>query len=156
MGTTANLALPYPEATDTVDVPRDIQALAAKLDTTIPAGGGSGALGPIVQVPVLDVGQATQNRAGRQLAVADFTRLGLTTPVGLWNLSDLTNLGSDGRALTNKGVVPFGVGINGVATTAAVFAGSTAQAPYGVDPGASDAFRIRTRSVGCWARTAKL
>lgn len=155
MGTTANLALPYPEVTDTVDVPRDIQALAVKLDTTIPAGGGSGALGPIAQIPVLDVGQATQNRAGRQLAVADFTRLGLGTPAGLWNLGDLSNVGSDGRALTNKGVVPFGVGINGVATTAAVFAGSTAQALYIVDSGASDAFRIRTGSFGCWLRTAK-
>lgn len=31
--TTANFALPYPVPADTVDVPRDVQALAAKLDT---------------------------------------------------------------------------------------------------------------------------
>src|SRR3954470_14415200 len=30
---TARLALPYPTPADTVDVPRDVQALAAKLDT---------------------------------------------------------------------------------------------------------------------------
>jgi hypothetical protein len=67
----------------------------------------------------------------------------------------LTNLGSDGRALANKGAVPFGVGINGAATTCAVFAGSTSQALYIPDSGAADPFRIRTGSWGCWFRTAK-
>lgn len=33
MPNTSNLNLPYPEASDTVDVPRDIQALADALDT---------------------------------------------------------------------------------------------------------------------------
>ena len=56
-----------------------------------------------------------QIRAGRQLAVADFTAMGLGTPVGLFNLSGLTNLGSGG-ALVNKGTVPFGVGVNGLAS----------------------------------------
>jgi hypothetical protein len=34
--TTARLALPYPEPNDTVDVPRDVQALAVKLDAVTP------------------------------------------------------------------------------------------------------------------------
>lgn len=41
--TTPKLALPYPASTDTVDVPRDIQALATKLDNTVV---------PAAQVPV--------------------------------------------------------------------------------------------------------
>lgn len=48
--TTPNLALPYPVAADTADVPRDIQALAVKLDivaggplvTTLPASPADG------------------------------------------------------------------------------------------------------------------
>jgi len=116
----------------------------------------SGSVPVITAAPVLDVGQANQIRAGRQLTVADFTALcGLpSTPVGLFNLSDLTNQGSGGP-LVNKGSVPFGVGINGVATTAAQFAGSTGQALYISDTGAADPFRIRTGSWGCWFRTAK-
>lgn len=106
-------------------------------------------------MPILDVGVQGQNRAGRQLTVADFTALGLAQPIGLWNLSDLSNLGSDGRALANKGAVPFGVGINGLAATSAVFAGSASQALYIADSGAADPLRIRTGSFGCWFRTAK-
>jgi hypothetical protein len=149
--TTPLHALPYPTPDDTVDVPRDVKALADKLDPMVGANvaGGASAL------PVLDVGIAGQIRAGRQLAAADFTALGLTQPTGLWNLSDLTNLGSDGRPLVNKGAVPFGVGINGIAATAAVFAGSTGQALYIADTGAADPLRIRTGSIGCWLRTAK-
>lgn len=106
--------------------------------------------------PVLDVGLAGQVRAGRQLALADFATVCAlpTVPVGLWNLGDLTNLGSGG-ALTNKGAIPFGVGINGQAASAAVFAGSTGQALFIADTGAADPFRIRTGSWGCWVRTAK-
>ena len=63
-------------------------------------------------------------------------------------------LGSGGP-LVNLGAVPFGVGINGLAATAAVFAGSTGQALYIADTGAADPFRIRTGSWGCWFRTAK-
>ena len=73
----------------------------------------------------------------------------------MWSLSDLTNKGSDARALVNKGAVPFGAGIEGVAASAAVFSGSTAQALYIADSGAADPFRIRTGSFGCWFRTAK-
>jgi microcystin-dependent protein len=40
-GTTPNLALPYPTSTDTADVPRDIKALADRIDVlTGPAGIG--------------------------------------------------------------------------------------------------------------------
>ena len=67
------------------------------------------------QAPVLEVGQGNQIRAGRQLTAADFTRMGLSAPLGLWNLSDLTDVSGNARALTNKGAVPFGVGINGLA-----------------------------------------
>lgn len=35
MGTTAKLALPYPELTDTADVPRDVKALADKVDAVV-------------------------------------------------------------------------------------------------------------------------
>lgn len=104
---------------------------------------------------ILDVGVSGQKRAGRILAATDFTALlGLSQPIGLFNLSDLTNLGSGG-ALTNKGAVPFGKGITGAAAEAAVFAGSTAQALYISDTGAADPFRIKTGSFGCWFRTAK-
>lgn len=105
--------------------------------------------------PVLDIGQLNQLRAGRQLGLTDFTNLGLAAPAGLWNLTDLSDASGNARALTNKGTVPFGVGINGIAGTAAAFAGSTAQALYIADTGAADPFRIRTGSWGCWFRTAK-
>jgi len=154
---TPNLGLPYPELSDTADVPRDIEALAVTLDALLgggSGGGGSGAL-PLAAAPVLDVGIPNQIRAGRQLSAADFTSLGLSAPLGLWSLSDLTNQGSDGRPLVNLGAVPFGVGINGLAASCAVFAGSTGQALYISDTGGSDPFRIRTGSWGCWFRTAK-
>jgi hypothetical protein len=51
--------------------------------------------------------------------------------------------------------VTFAPGINGAATTAAQFTGSTAQALYIADTGAADPFRITTGSWGCWFRTAK-
>ena len=87
---------------------------------------------------ILDVGQAGQIKAGRILTAADFTAMGLSAPLGLWNLSDLTDASGNGRALTNKGAVPFGPGITGAATEAAVFAGSTAQALYIADTGAAE------------------
>jgi hypothetical protein len=108
-----------------------------------------------ISSPVGDVGMVAQCRAGRQLAVSDFTTLGLAQPRGLWNLADLTNLGSDGRALANKGAVTFAPGVNGAASTAAQFTGSTSQALYIPDTGAADSFRISTGSWGCWFRTAK-
>jgi hypothetical protein len=104
---------------------------------------------------ILDVGVSGQIRAGRQLTAGDFTALGLSAPRGLWNLSDLTDASGNGRTLTNKGTVTFASGINGTATTAAQFTGSTAQALYISDTGGADPFRIATGSVGCWFRTAK-
>jgi hypothetical protein len=152
MPNTPVLGLPYPLSTDTADVPRDLQALAVKLDTVVPAAAGSVA---VVSGQVSDVGQIGQMRAGRQLSALDFTSLGLSAPRGLWNLSDLTDASGNGRNLTSKGGVPFGVGINGAAATAAQFNGSTGQALYIADTGAADPFRIATGSWGCWFRTAK-
>ena len=148
---TPRLQLPYPDETDPADVPLDISNLANKLDTITGRNAGQA----LSAAPVLDVGQIGQVRAGRQLTLADFTALGLTAPAGLWNLSDLTDASGNGRALTNKGAVPFGVGINGQSSTAAVFAGATTQALYIADTGAADPFRIKTGSWGCWFRTAK-
>ena len=156
MGSTPNLALPYPELSDNADVPQDIRALADKLDAILGGGSGGGGGGtlPLAAAPVLAVGMAGQVRAGRQLATSDFTSMGLSVPAGLFNLGGLTNLGGGGP-LVNLGAVPFGVGINGAASSAAVFAGSTGQALYIADTGAADPFRIRTGSWGCWFRTAK-
>jgi Concanavalin A-like lectin/glucanases superfamily len=124
--------------------------------------GPSGPVGPMGQAlsvitaqQILDVGQPGQIRAGRQLTLSDFTNMGLGAPAGLWNLSNFNDSSGNGRGLTNKGSVPLGVGINGLASTAAVFAGSTSQALYIADTGAADPFRIRTGSFGCWFRTAK-
>lgn len=125
--------------------------------------GPQGSPGPVGQdlpiltsVPVLDVGLNGQIRAGRQLSPADFGAMGLSAPIGLWNLSDLSDVSGNGRNLLNKGAVTFdGIGINGQAATAARFLGSTAQALYISDTGAADPFRIKTGSVGCWSRNAK-
>jgi hypothetical protein len=84
-------------------------------------------LAVLSQTQVGEVGDFNQQRAGRQLTAADFTNIGLSAPAGLWNLSDLTDVSGNARTLSNKGSVPFGVGINGVASTAAAFAGSTAR-----------------------------
>ncbi len=110
---------------------------------------------PSLSRSVLEVGQVGQTRAGRQLVVADFTDCGLPAPVGLWNLGDLTDVSGNSRTLSNKGTVTFGVGIEGAASSAAVFSGSTAQGLYIADVGAGDPFRIKTGSVACWMRTAK-
>jgi hypothetical protein len=150
---TTRLLLPYPDIDDPADVPADMQQLAERLDVLIPAGSGAGLV--LNRASVLDVGMPGQVRAGRQLALADFTALGLTAPLGLWNLSDLTDASGNGRALTNKGAVTFAAGINGAANTAAQFTGSSAQALYLADTGAADPLRIRTGSWGCWFRTGK-
>jgi hypothetical protein len=148
---TPRLALPYPDEGDPADVPLDIANLANKLD-----GLTARAPGAVTSAaPLLDVGVLNQIRAGRQLTLADFTALGLSAPVALWNLSDLTDASGNARTLVNKGAVPFAPGINGGASTAASFAGSTAQALYISDTGAADPFRIKTGSWGCWVRTAK-
>lgn len=127
-----------------------------------PVTGPTGPPGPVGSLlPVLaartiqDVGLVNQIRAGRQLTAADFTNMGLSAPLGLWNLSDLTDVSGNGRNFLNKGAVPFGTGINGGANTAAQFSGSTAQALYIPDTGANDPFRIKTGSIGCWFKSAK-
>ena len=147
------------------DVVGDNLVLTTKGGTQINAGnvrGPAGAQGPIgqdlsvlAQAPVLDVGMLNQIRAGHQLAPTDFAGLGLGLPAGLWNLSDLSDASGNGRALTNKGAVPFGLGINGLSATAARFSGSTGQVLYIADTGAADPFRIKTGSFGCWFKTAK-
>lgn len=119
--------------------------------------GPAGPEGPVGQdlavltaAPILDVGISGQIRAGRQLTAADFTSMGLSAPVGLWNLSDLTDASGNGRNLLNKGNVPFDVGINGQANTAVRFSGLVSQALYIPDTGVNDPFRIKTGSIGCW------
>lgn len=121
------------------------------------AAGGSDPLSAAIATrSILDVGVDTQTRAGRQLALADFTTLlGLSAPVGLWNLGDTSDISGNSRTLSNKGTVTFGAGITGAATEAAIFTGSTAQALYIADTGGADPFRIRTGSWGCWFKTAK-
>jgi hypothetical protein len=111
----------------------------------------------VLSASILEVGAVGQVRAGRQLSVVDFTDLKVTAPLGLWNLSDTSDASGNARVLINRGPtpVPFGVGINGLASTCAVFVGSTTQALYIVDSGAADPFRIATGSWGCWFRTAK-
>jgi hypothetical protein len=146
-------ARPAPGTTGRLYWATDTKAIYYDDGTAWQAGAGSGSAG--AALPILDVGTVGQIRAGRALTVADFTALGLSQPRGLWNLSDLSNLGSDGRALANKGAVGFAAGINGAANTAAQFTGSTSQALYIADSGAADPFRIVTGSWGCWFRTAK-
>jgi hypothetical protein len=133
--------------------------------TTINAGsvrGAQGIAGPagsdlavLATQGILDIGMVGQIRAGRQLTATDFTGMGLAAPIGLWNLSTVADSSGNGRSLVNKGAVPFDVGINGLATTAARFSGSTAQGLYIADVGAADPFRVRGLSVGCWFRSAK-
>ena len=124
--------------------------------------GPTGPQGPVgtdseilAAIPVLEVGIVNQIRAGRLLFASDFTDMGLSAPVGLWNLSNLNDASGFGRNLLNKGSVTFAAGINGLATTAAQFIGSTGQALYIVDTGGSDPFRIKTGSVGGWFRSAE-
>jgi len=119
-----------------------------------PTGPMGSALSVISGIQVADVGQVAQVRAGRQLTPADFTNMGLSAPLGLWNLSNFNDSSGNNRHLTNKGSVPLGVGINGLASTAVQFAGVQAQALYISDPGTSP-FRIRVGTVGCWQRTPK-
>jgi hypothetical protein len=146
MANTSRDKLRYPIGADAPNVPLDIQNLATDVENLRAF---------LLARQVKDTGQLNHTRAGRQLAVTDFTTdLGLATPVGLFNLGGLTNLGS-GAALVNKGTVPFAPGITGAASEAALFAGSTAQALYIADTGAADPFRLKTGSWGCWCRTAK-
>jgi hypothetical protein len=118
--------------------------------------GPVGSMLPVLgSAPILDVGVSNQIRAGRQLSPADFAAIGLNAPIGLWNLSDLSDTSGNGRNLQNKGAVPFTNGINGGANTAAQFVGSTAQCLYIPDTGAADPFRIKTCTVGAWIKVSK-
>ena len=147
------------------DVVGDNLILTQHNGTQINAGSVRGPAGPtgpvgqdlpiLVAKPILDVGLAGQIRAGRQLTAADFTNMGLSAPLGLWNLSDLTDASGNGRNLLNKGAVPTGIGINGLANTAAKYVGSAAQSLYISDTGASDALRIKTGSWGIWFKSPK-
>lgn len=147
------------------DVVGDNLILTQHGGTQINAGsvrGPQGNPGPVGQdlsvisaLPVLAVGQVGQIRAGRQLTAADFTNMGLSAPLGLWNLSDLTDVSGNGRHLLNKGAVPTTVGINGLPNTAARFVGNPAQGLYIPDTGAADPFRMRTGSYGCWFKTRR-
>jgi hypothetical protein len=137
----------------------NFDAVWGGLDSAI-AGVAASLDAPVITVAaaarqVRDIGESNQIRAGRVLAAADFTNIGLAAPAGLWNLSNVNDSSGNARALTNKGTVTFGSGITGAATEAAIFTGSTAQALYIADTGAADPFRIRTGSWGCWFRTAK-
>ncbi|MET0785319.1 MAG: LamG-like jellyroll fold domain-containing protein [Paenisporosarcina sp.] len=133
--------------------------------STINAGNVRGPTGPVgpagsnlpvvSALPVLEPGLANQIRAGRTLLPIDFTNMGLSAPIGLWNLSDLTDVSGNGRNLLNKGAVPFGVGINGVAASAAVFSGAVGQGLYVADTGVSDPFRVKNISWGFWFRSGK-
>jgi hypothetical protein len=147
------------------DIVGDNLILTKHDGTQINAGnvrGNPGPIGPAGQdlavlaaAGVLDVGAVGQIRAGRQLTAVDFTNMGLSAPIALWNLSDLSDASGNGHALNNKGAIPFGIGINGVANSAAQFAGSAAQALYIPDTGANDPFRIRVGSLGCWLKTPR-
>src|SRR5687767_13035278 len=155
------------EAASIVDgeVVGDDLILTRQNATTINAGsvrGAQGVAGPagsdltvLTAKSILDVGLLNQIRAGRQLTATDFTAMGLAAPVGLYNLSSVADSSGNGRSLVNRGSTPFSVGINGLATTAALFAGGATQGFYIADTGAADPFRVKTISVGCWFRTAK-
>ena len=132
---------------------RIMDAITAKVITDVEAYAGVSVL---TAQPILETGIAGQIRAGRVLTLADFTTLlGLAAPVGLYNLTDVSDASGNGRVLTNKGAVPFGSGIMGATTEAAIFAGSAGQALYIPDAGAADPFRISYGSVSGWFRTAK-
>lgn len=109
----------------------------------------------IAQRTVLDTGLVGQTRAGRTLAASDFTDIGDANLVALWGCNGLTDLSANALSLTNKGSVPFGVGVDGAASSAAVFAGSTSQALYRADTGGADPLRIQYGSIGGWTKSAK-
>jgi hypothetical protein len=147
------------------DIVGDNLILTKHDGSTVNAGnvrGPQGVPGPVssdlavgTALPILDVGQPGQIRAGRQLAATDFTKMGLAAPAGLWNLGDLTDASGNGRALLNKGAVPVSVGITGLNATCVRFSGLNSQALYIPDTGAADPFRIKSGSFGCWVKTAK-
>lgn len=155
------------EAASIVDgnVVGDDLILTRQNATTINAGsvrGAQGVAGPagsdlavLASQIIRDVGLVGQIRAGRQLTATDFTAMGLSAPIGLWNLSTVADSSGNGRSLVNRGATPFDIGINGLATTAALFAGGLTQGLYIADVGGADPFRVKTISTGCWFKTGK-
>src|SRR5947199_4674575 len=97
-GSTTRLALPYPLPGDpfrpaSVDFP----ALANALDAIVARNPAA----VLAAQQILEVGRVGQVRAGRSLAAADFTTLlGLSAPVGLYPLSDVTDASGNARTLT--------------------------------------------------------
>ena len=147
------------------DVSGDDLLLTKHDGTVINAGNVRGPAGPtgpmgsslsvVSGLVVGDVGMGNQIKAGRQLTPADFTNMGLSVPIGLWNLANFSDQSGNGRTLTNKGSVGLAPGILGAANTAAQFTGNVGQVLYINDTGSNDPFRIKTGSWGCWLRTAK-
>lgn len=146
-GSTPNRHYPYPLPDDTFDTPRDIKALALALDT--------GDLPVVSARAVLDVGASAQIRAGRDLTPADFTNMGLSAPVGLWNLANLNDSSGNARNLVNKGTVTFDKGIGGALVTAAFIQNDINQVLYIPEASYPGVFQIRTGSMGCWFKTAR-
>lgn len=74
MKTTAILQLPYPESADSADVPRDIKALAEKLD---PPGGGNGAfiIGEVRFVAIANPPPGWLVADGRPVSRATYAKL---------------------------------------------------------------------------------
>lgn len=107
---------------------------------------------PASALQVRDTGEVGQVRAGRVLTVTDFTNMGLSAPLGLWGLGDLTDSSGNARTLTNKGGISPGYpGITGNAADATQGTNSTASALYIVNAAWQ---QITTGSFGCWMRTA--
>ena len=148
MPTTTKRSLRYPPGTGvTPDVARDLGYLVADLEDEV---------GVVPQRAVLVPGLVGQTRAGRQLAVQDFTDCGAAAPIGLYNCGDTSDASGNGYTLTNKsGLVAFGVGIEGAASTAAVLTGASNQGLYRSDSGGADPFRIKTGSVGAWFKSPR-
>jgi hypothetical protein len=132
--------------------------------STIDAGSVIGPPGPegpmgsdldvLIERAILDVGIPNQIRAGRQLALEDFTNIGLAAPAGLWNFSNaFTDSSGNNRTLIAKGAVAYARGIEGLDNAAAQFTG--ANALFIDDTGVNDPFRLRAGSFGAWIRTAK-
>lgn len=103
---------------------------------------------------ILDVGVASQIRAGRVFTLADYTTiLGLSTPIGLWNLGDGSDISGNSLTMTNKGSPTFGKGIMGATTEALILDGASCL--YRGTVGSGTAGRIAYGSWGVWARTAR-
>jgi hypothetical protein len=103
-------------------------------------------------VQVLEPGVSGQRRAGRVLALTDFTGiLGVSAPAGLWPGNDENDDSGNGRNLSVRGTVPHATGITGTAGEAWQFDGGDDALYHADDAGLS----IRFGSWGCWLQTAR-